>query len=77
MINFQNIPNSQIILKSMPEMNQSFSTERETYHSLCILLSPTYIFTSFLGSRDFSTSALIRRSRKGRKTYRAGANMVT
>lgn len=39
------------------------------YHSLCILLSPTYILTSFLGSRDFSTSALIRLSRKGRNTY--------
>ena len=39
-----------------------------THSSLCILLRPTKILVSFLGSSFFSTSALIRRRRKGRST---------
>lgn len=40
----------------------------DAYHSRCILLRPTYILISFFGSSVFSTSAFIRRSRKGRRT---------
>lgn len=38
------------------------------YHFFCIALIPTYRLVRCLGSSDFSTSALIRRSRKGRRT---------
>lgn len=38
------------------------------YHLRCIALKPTYKLILFLGNSDFSTSALIRRRRKGCKT---------
>jgi len=38
------------------------------YSSRCIFERPTYKFNSFLGSNDFSTSALRRLRRKGFKT---------
>lgn len=46
------------------------SFKEDAYHSRCILLRPTYILISFFGRRVFSTSAFIRRSKKGRRTYR-------
>lgn len=45
------------------------SVAEDAYHSLCILLRPTYILISFFGRRVFSTSAFIRRSKNGRSTY--------
>merc|ERR1711962_117672 len=38
------------------------------YHSRCIFDKPTFMLVSFLGKRDFSTSAFKRRSKNGFST---------
>ncbi len=52
-----------------PPLTASMSFSRMLlYHLRCISVSPTNRLISFLGRSDFSTSALTRRSRKGRST---------